>query len=115
MRAVKSVTVVLPAYQVTGAMASMVRDLAVATSALRSRGIDLDVLLLHDGQDDVAAISTRAADDLGLSPDHAPRVADRLGRRLPGGLPQGGRGGPRGSGRDPGRQRAARPPPSFPI
>ena len=67
MRAVKSVTVVLPAYQVTGAMASTVRDLAVATYALRSRGIDLDVLLLHDGQDDVAAISTRAADDLGLS------------------------------------------------
>jgi hypothetical protein len=67
VRAVKSVTVVVPAYQVTGAMASTVRDQAVATSALRSRGIDLDVLLLHDGQDDVAAISTRAADDLGLS------------------------------------------------
>jgi 2-polyprenyl-3-methyl-5-hydroxy-6-metoxy-1,4-benzoquinol methylase len=67
VRAVKSVTVVLPAYQVAGAMASMVRDLAVATYALRSRGIDLDVLLLHDGRVDVAAISARAADELGLS------------------------------------------------
>jgi 2-polyprenyl-3-methyl-5-hydroxy-6-metoxy-1,4-benzoquinol methylase len=58
---------VLPAYQVAGAMAGMIRDLAVAAYALRSRGIDLDVLLLHDGRDDVAAISTRAANDLGLS------------------------------------------------
>jgi SAM-dependent methyltransferase len=67
VREVKSVTVVLPAYQVAGAMGSVIRDLAVATYALRPRGIDLDVLLVHDGQDDVATISTRAAADLGLS------------------------------------------------
>jgi SAM-dependent methyltransferase len=67
MRAAKSVTVVLPAYRVAGAMPGMIRDLAVATYALRSRGIDLDVLLLHDDRDNVAAITTRAAADLGLS------------------------------------------------
>ena len=66
MRAVKSATVVLPAYQVAGAMMSVVRDLAVAAYALRSRGIDLDVLLLHDDRD-AAAIATRTATDLGLS------------------------------------------------
>ena len=36
MRALKSATVVLPAYQVAGAMMSVVRDLAVAAYALRT-------------------------------------------------------------------------------
>jgi 2-polyprenyl-3-methyl-5-hydroxy-6-metoxy-1,4-benzoquinol methylase len=67
VRALKSATVVLPAYQVAGAMMSVVRDLAVAAYALRSRGIDLDVLLLHDDRDDGAAIAARTATDLGLS------------------------------------------------
>jgi 2-polyprenyl-3-methyl-5-hydroxy-6-metoxy-1,4-benzoquinol methylase len=67
MRAIKSATVVLPAYQVAAAMATMVRDLAVAAYALGSRGIDLDVLLLHDGRDGAAAVATRTSADLGLS------------------------------------------------
>jgi hypothetical protein len=40
-------TVVLPAYGVQDAIASVVRDLAVAAYALRARGIELDVLLLE--------------------------------------------------------------------
>ena len=39
----------LPAYGVHEAIASIVRDLAVAAYALRARGIDLDVLLLDGG------------------------------------------------------------------
>jgi SAM-dependent methyltransferase len=67
VRAVKSATVVLPAYQVAGAMEAMVRDLAVAAYALRSRGIDLDVLLLHDGRDEAAAVAMRTSAGLGLA------------------------------------------------
>ena len=67
MRAVKLVTVVLPAYQVADAMASVVRDLAVAAYALRSRGIDLEILLFHDGRDETAAVATGTAADLGLT------------------------------------------------
>jgi SAM-dependent methyltransferase len=48
-------------------MVSVIRDLAVAAYGLRSRGIDLDVLLLHDGQDDAVTVATRTAADLGLS------------------------------------------------
>jgi SAM-dependent methyltransferase len=55
-------TVVLPAYQVAGAIATVVRDLAVAAYALRSRGLRLDVLLLHDGGDTAAAAEKTAAD-----------------------------------------------------
>jgi SAM-dependent methyltransferase len=66
MRAPKSVTVVLPAYGVTNALISVVRDLAVAAYALRQRGLDLDVLVLHDGNGTGAAAS-HAADELGLS------------------------------------------------
>jgi SAM-dependent methyltransferase len=67
MRALKSATVVLPAYQAGDAVVSVVRDLAVAAYALRPRGVDLDVLLLHDGRDDAATVATRTAVDLGLS------------------------------------------------
>jgi SAM-dependent methyltransferase len=42
-------TVVLPTYGVQDAIASVVRDLAVAAYALRARGIELDVLLLDGG------------------------------------------------------------------
>jgi 2-polyprenyl-3-methyl-5-hydroxy-6-metoxy-1,4-benzoquinol methylase len=65
MRQPKSATVVLPAYRVADAVATVVRDLAVAAYALRSRGLHLDVLLLHDGED-VAAAATRTAAELDL-------------------------------------------------
>jgi SAM-dependent methyltransferase len=65
MRQPKSATVVLPAYRVADAIATVVRDLAVAAYALRSRGLHLDVLLLHDGED-VAAAATRNAAELDL-------------------------------------------------
>jgi SAM-dependent methyltransferase len=65
MRQPKSATVVLPAYRVADAVATVVRDLAVAAYALRSRGLHLEVLLLHDGED-VAAVATRTAAGLDL-------------------------------------------------
>jgi 2-polyprenyl-3-methyl-5-hydroxy-6-metoxy-1,4-benzoquinol methylase len=67
MRAPKSVTVVLPAYGVTDALISVVRDLAVAAYALRQRGLELDVVVLHDDADGIAAAASRTADELGLS------------------------------------------------
>jgi 2-polyprenyl-3-methyl-5-hydroxy-6-metoxy-1,4-benzoquinol methylase len=67
LRTVKAITVVLPAYGLADAIVTMVRELAVAAHALRSRGIDLDILLLHDGRDDAATVSTHAAAALGLS------------------------------------------------
>jgi 2-polyprenyl-3-methyl-5-hydroxy-6-metoxy-1,4-benzoquinol methylase len=68
MRQPKSATVVLPAYRVADAIATVVRDLAVAAYALRSRGLHLDVLLLHDGEDVAAAATTTAAElDLPLA------------------------------------------------
>lgn len=66
MRAPKSVTVVLPAYGVTNALISVVRDLAVAAYALRQRGLDLDVVVLHDA-DRAGAAAAHTADELGLS------------------------------------------------
>jgi 2-polyprenyl-3-methyl-5-hydroxy-6-metoxy-1,4-benzoquinol methylase len=65
MRQPKSATVVLPAYRVADAIATVLRDLAVAAYALRSRGLYLEVLLLHDG-DDVAAAAARTAAELDL-------------------------------------------------
>jgi SAM-dependent methyltransferase len=67
MRDPKSATVVLPAYGVGDAVGSVVRDLAVAAYALRSRGIDLDVLLLHTEHDQTARIATAAAARYGLT------------------------------------------------
>jgi 2-polyprenyl-3-methyl-5-hydroxy-6-metoxy-1,4-benzoquinol methylase len=66
LREPKSVTIVLPAYGVSDAATTVVRDLAIAAYGLRSRGLDLDVLLLHDG-DEVGAVAARKADELGLS------------------------------------------------
>ena len=54
MKRPKLVTVVLPAHGVEGAIASVVRDLAVAAYALRSRDMELDVLLLAGGGDRTA-------------------------------------------------------------
>ena len=61
----ESATVVLPAYGVADAIATVVRDLAVAAYALRPRGLHLDVLLLH-GDDDVAAAAVKTAAELDL-------------------------------------------------
>ena len=49
MKRPRAATVVLPAYGVHEAIASIVRDLAVAAYALRARAIDLDVLLFDGG------------------------------------------------------------------
>jgi SAM-dependent methyltransferase len=65
MRRPRSATVVLPAFQVADAIAAVVRDLAVAAYALRSRGLRLDVLLLHDDEE-TAAIAEQTATELGL-------------------------------------------------
>lgn len=60
------VTVVLPAYGVADAIASVVRDLAVAAYALRIRGMQLEVLLLNgDGQASASAAEI-VASGLGL-------------------------------------------------
>jgi 2-polyprenyl-3-methyl-5-hydroxy-6-metoxy-1,4-benzoquinol methylase len=61
----KAATVVLPAYGVTDAVATVIRDLAVAAYALRQRGLGLDVLVLH-GDDEVAAAAVRTAAELDL-------------------------------------------------
>jgi SAM-dependent methyltransferase len=65
MKRPESATVVLPAYGVADAIATVVRDLAVAAYALRPRGLHLDVLLLH-GDDDVAATAVKTAAELDL-------------------------------------------------
>jgi SAM-dependent methyltransferase len=67
MREPRSATVVLPAYGVGSAIGSVVRDLAVAAYALRSRGVDLDVLLLDGDGGRTAAAATRAAQEFGLA------------------------------------------------
>jgi SAM-dependent methyltransferase len=61
----RSATVVLPAYRVADAVATVIRDLAVAAYALRPRGLNLDVLVLH-GDDDVAAAAVKTAAELDL-------------------------------------------------
>ena len=66
MKRPKLVTVVLVAHGVEGAIASVVRDLAVAAYALRSRDMELDVLVLAGGGDRTAAIATATARQLGL-------------------------------------------------
>ena len=87
MKRPESATVVLPAYGVPEAVGAVVHDLAVAAYALRTRGIDLDVLLLHDGIDDWAADAARTASELGLAlttipgPASGPGAAYLLGFR----------------------------------
>ena len=66
MRQPKSATVVLPAYGVAEAVGTVVRDLAVAAYALRPRGVQLDVLLLPDGEG-VETVAARTAAELDLS------------------------------------------------
>ncbi|MDP9022194.1 MAG: methyltransferase domain-containing protein [Actinomycetota bacterium] len=67
MQAPRTATVVLPAYGVAPALPSIVRDLAVAAHGMRTRGITLDVLVLHDGRDDAAERVEKAAAELGLA------------------------------------------------
>jgi 2-polyprenyl-3-methyl-5-hydroxy-6-metoxy-1,4-benzoquinol methylase len=64
MRSPRTATVVLPAYGVGSAIVPVIRDLAVAAYALRSRGIELDVLLLDGGGHSASANATAA--ELGL-------------------------------------------------
>jgi 2-polyprenyl-3-methyl-5-hydroxy-6-metoxy-1,4-benzoquinol methylase len=65
MKRPETATVVLPAYGVHDAIASVVRDLAVAAYALRARGIDLDVLLLDGGGH--AETAKEVAGELGVA------------------------------------------------
>jgi SAM-dependent methyltransferase len=75
MKRPKLVTVVLPAHGVEGAIASVVRDLAVAAYALRSRDMELDVLLLAGGGDRTAEVATATARELGLDLTAVPAPA----------------------------------------
>ncbi len=73
MKRPRSATVVLPAFQVADAIAALVRDLAVAAYALRSRDLRLDVLLLHDDEETAAIAEQTAAElDLSLTPVPGP-------------------------------------------
>ena len=77
MRPPLAETVVLPAYGVQDAIASVVRDLAVAAFALRARGIELDVLLLHGGGH--AEPAKEVAGELGVSLTVVPGLASGPG------------------------------------
>src|SRR6187431_820386 len=66
MKRPEVVTVVLPAYGVSDAFGSVVRDLAVGAYALRIRGMQLDVLLLNGDGVAGASAAQRVADELGL-------------------------------------------------
>ena len=59
-------TVLLPAHGAGDGLLTVVRDLAVAAYALRTRGLALDVLLLDDGRPAAVATAAKAAADLGL-------------------------------------------------
>ena len=59
-------TVLLPAHGAGDGLVAVVRDLAVAAYALRTRGVALDVLLLDDGRAPAAALAAKAAADFGL-------------------------------------------------
>lgn len=65
MKRPRTATVVLPAYGVQEAIGSVVRDLAVASYASRTRGIDLDVLVLDGGGHEETA--RRVAEEFGLA------------------------------------------------
>jgi SAM-dependent methyltransferase len=81
------VTVLLPAYDVAPAVPTVVRDLAVAAYALRTRGIRLDVYVLAGGTDDTAKVAKQAAADFDLDltvvdgPPEGPGVAFLQGLR----------------------------------
>jgi SAM-dependent methyltransferase len=66
MKQPTSATVVLPLYDAGLSVRELVRDLAVAAYALRSRAIDLNVLILDGSPDDSGAEARATARDLGL-------------------------------------------------
>ena len=66
MKTPQLVTVVLPAYGVTEAIESVVRDLAVAAYAMQARGMRLEVLLLNGDGPAAAAAATATAAELDL-------------------------------------------------
>src|SRR5512133_1992303 len=94
MKRPKSVTVVLPAQGVEGAIASVVRDLAVAAYALRSRQMALDVLLLAGDADRTAAIATATARQLGLDLTAVPAPEEGPGQAFLDGFRQAAHYGP---------------------
>jgi SAM-dependent methyltransferase len=59
-------TVLLPAHGAGDGLPTVIRDLAVAAYALRTRGLALDVLLFDDGRPRTAALAAKAAADHGL-------------------------------------------------
>ena len=67
MQRVEVVSVVLPAYDAAGALPSVVRDLAVAAYALRSRGIDLEVLMVNGEGEPAARVADGVASEHGLA------------------------------------------------
>ncbi|MGH7540361.1 MAG: glycosyltransferase, partial [Gemmatimonadota bacterium] len=80
----RTATVVLPAYGVDAAIGPVVRDLAVASYALRARGIDLDVLFLDGG--DHSEEASKAAAELGLDLTAVPGPASGPGEAFLEGL-----------------------------
>ena len=67
MKTPRSATVVLPAYDVADVITPIVKDLTVAAYALRSRGIELELMLLDGGTDDAGPLAEKAASDSHLS------------------------------------------------
>src|SRR5215211_1513026 len=59
-------TVLLPAHGAGDGLPTVIRDLAVAAYALRTRGLALDVLLFDDGRPRTAVLAAKAAADFGL-------------------------------------------------
>ena len=96
-----SATALLSAHGAGDGIVAVVRDLAVAAYALRARRLQLDVLLLDDGQERTSTLAAKTAADFGLP---LPAVA---GRGLCGRVPPGARPGPGRPGRHPRRHRAA--------
>jgi SAM-dependent methyltransferase len=72
VKRLETVSVVLPAYDAVEALPTVVRDLAVAAYALRTRGIELDVLVLNGDGDG----SARAADEVASSHGLSLKVVD---------------------------------------
>ncbi|MPZ74873.1 MAG: methyltransferase [Nitriliruptorales bacterium] len=66
MKHVDGVTVVLPAYGVSDAVGTVLRDLAVAAYALRIRGIGLRVLLINGEGEALEDLATAAVEGLDL-------------------------------------------------
>jgi hypothetical protein len=66
MRRPGSATALLSAHGAGDGIVTVVRDLAVAAYALRARGLQLDVLLLDDGQERASTLAAKTAADYGL-------------------------------------------------